>query len=121
MRWTDYALKKTGARTLAEFQRSYGLPETGEADLVTSRALWDYLVGYRCHRMGPRETLYQVAQTYNTTIQAIWAGNCGLPADRYRDRSSGSRCPVRWWTGTRPMRARWRRYFWRDCTPAAGG
>ena len=80
MRWTDYALKKTGARTLAEFQRSYGLPETGEADLVTSRALWDYLVGYRCHRMGPRETLYQVAQTYNTTIQAIWAGNCGLPA-----------------------------------------
>ena len=45
-----------------------------------SRALWDYLVGYRCHRMGPRETLYQVAQTYNTTIQAIWAGNCGLPA-----------------------------------------
>lgn len=79
MRWTDFALGKAGAKTIREFQTTYGLPETGEADLVTSRALWDYLVGYRCHRMGPRETLYQVAQTYDTTIQAIWAGNCGLP------------------------------------------
>lgn len=79
MRWTDFALEKARAKSIAAFQRTYGLPETGEADLVTSRALWDYLVGYRSHRMGPRETLYQVAQTYNTTIQAIWAGNCGLP------------------------------------------
>ncbi|HIR50209.1 MAG TPA: LysM peptidoglycan-binding domain-containing protein [Candidatus Avoscillospira avicola] len=79
MRWTDFALDKAGAKTIAEFQSHYGLPETGEADLITSRALWDYLVGYRCHRMAPRETLYQVAQAYGTTIQAIWAGNCGLP------------------------------------------
>ena len=68
LRWTDYALKKTGARTLAEFQRSYGLPETGEADLVTSPALWDYLAGSRCPRMGPPETLSQSAQPYTTTI-----------------------------------------------------
>lgn len=79
MRWTDFALDKAGAKSIAEFQSHYGLPETGEADLITSRALWDYLVGYRLHRMAPRETLYQVAQTYNTTIQAIWAGNAGLP------------------------------------------
>ena len=79
MRWTEFALKKAGASTILEFQRAQGLPETGEADLITSRRLFDYLVGYQYHRMEPRETLYQVAQRYETTIQAIWAGNGGLP------------------------------------------
>ena len=70
MRWTDFALDKAGAKSIAEFQSHYGLPETGEADLITSRALWDYLVGYRCHRMAPRETLYQVAQAYGAASRA---------------------------------------------------
>ena len=79
MRWIDYALKKAGASTILEFQKRHGLLETGEADLVTSRRLWDYLVGYQYHRMEPRQTLYQVAQLYHTTIQAIWEGNSGMP------------------------------------------
>ena len=79
MRWINYALKKAGASTILEFQKRHGLLETGEADLVTSRRLWDYLVGYQYHRMEPRQTLYQVAQLYHTTIQAIWAGNSGMP------------------------------------------
>ena len=68
MRWTEFALKKAGASTILEFQRAQGLPETGEADLITSRRLFDYLVGYQYHRMEPRETLYQVAQRYETIM-----------------------------------------------------
>ena len=78
MHWTAFALKKAGCGSREEFQRRNGLPLSGQWDLPTCRALWPWLPGYAMHRMEPGQTLYQVAQQYDSSVQQILAANNGL-------------------------------------------
>ncbi len=78
LHWTELALKKAGCESREEFQMKNHLALSGQWDLPTCRALWPWVVGYACHRLSPGQTLYQVAQQYGTSVQAILAANRGL-------------------------------------------
>ena len=62
-------------QSVSAFQRAAGLTPTGVADDVTVRRLLPYLRGYVVQTLTDPDTLYQPAQTYGTTAEAIQTAN----------------------------------------------
>lgn len=57
------------------FQRSNGLTVDGIVGQNTWNALMPYINGYITYTIKQGDTLYQIAQTYNTTVDAIVTAN----------------------------------------------
>ena len=76
------ALRRAGAKTLAEFQTREGLPVTGEADQATRLALEPYWLGYRTVILQPGDSFWRLAQAYGTTVVALETANPNLDPTR---------------------------------------
>lgn len=76
------ALRRAGAKTLAEFQTREGLPVTGEADQATRLALEPYWLGYRTVVLQPGDSFWRLAQAYGTTVAALETANPNLDPTR---------------------------------------
>lgn len=76
------ALRRAGAKTLAEFQTREGLPVTGEADQATRLALEPYWLGYRTVILQPGDSFWRLAQAYGTTVAALETANPNLDPTR---------------------------------------
>lgn len=57
------------------FQREWGLEETGVADIRTWNALTPFLTGFVNHTIASGDTFYTLARKYNSTIEAIETAN----------------------------------------------
>lgn len=75
MELIELALRRSGAPSLAEFQRREGLVPTGEADALTWAALLPWLLGYRDYRVQPGDTYSRLAARFGTTVRAIITAN----------------------------------------------
>lgn len=67
-----------GTRTQAAvraFQTAYGLPVTGIVDAATAQALGLYTPSYATYVVQRGDTLFSIAQRYNTTVAALLQAN----------------------------------------------
>lgn len=76
------ALTRAGYTDLESFQRSEGLPPTGQADPATWRALEPFLLGYRQVRLGRGDTFWSLSRRYGTSVEAIATANPALDPER---------------------------------------
>lgn len=72
---TLLALRRAGFDTVSSFQAARGLPDTGVVDDGTRSALEAYLLGYVVHQVRPGDTLWKLAQTYDTSASSIAVAN----------------------------------------------
>ena len=63
------------AKALQRFQRDQGLSADGIAGKLTWAALYPYISGYTLHRIGPGDTLFDLANRYHTSVSAIQIAN----------------------------------------------
>lgn len=75
MHWTEEALRKSGYESREAFQKAMGLELSGQWDLPTCRLLWPWISGYACHRVQPGQTLYQIAQQWNSQVRWLLTAN----------------------------------------------
>ncbi|HHW48404.1 MAG TPA: LysM peptidoglycan-binding domain-containing protein [Clostridiaceae bacterium] len=68
---------RTQAAVMA-FQRSFGLTPDGIAGPATWNAFERFLRGYDIYTIRPGDTLYNIAQRYYTTVNAIFTANPGI-------------------------------------------
>ena len=71
-----YGPKTTEA--VRAFQKANGLAADGAAGPLTQNALARWLRGYTTHKIVRGDTLYRLARTYNTSLQAILTANPGV-------------------------------------------
>lgn len=70
-----------GPRTqnaLLRFQKSFGLPPTGEADEATWEYLLRYIRGYFTRTVQPGDTFWSLAAQYGASLNAMAAANPGV-------------------------------------------
>ena len=70
-----------GPRTqnaLLRFQKSFGLPPTGEADEATWEYLLHYVRGYFTRTVQPGDTFWSLAAQYGASLNAMAAANPGV-------------------------------------------
>ena len=61
-----------------QFQRDFGLLPDGIIGLNTYRTLERFLLGYDTYTIRPGDTLYSIAQNYDTNLTLLLAANPGL-------------------------------------------
>ena len=66
------------AKALQRFQREQGLAADGIAGKLTWAALYPYICGYTLHRITAGDTLYQLANRYGITVEALRTANPAL-------------------------------------------
>lgn len=95
VRLLQYALNRAGtdagnadgifgrrtAKALLQFQRDQGLAAGGIAGKLTWVALYPYIAGYRLHRIGPGDTLFQLAQEEGVSVTAVQTANPGYESE----------------------------------------
>ena len=75
---TDGLLGPATEAALRDFQRREGLVSDAVAGPETQRALTPWYTGYRLHRVRAGDTLWALARTYGTQLEAIELANPGL-------------------------------------------
>ena len=75
-------------KALRSFQRAMGLVPDGIAGRETHRALLPWYTGYTLHRVKRGDTLYSIAQTHGSSVEAIELANPGLMPNRLEPGSS---------------------------------
>ncbi|MDR1629758.1 MAG: peptidoglycan-binding protein [Oscillospiraceae bacterium] len=71
-------------RALVQYQQSAGIPADGIAGPQTWNSLVKYIQGYTTRQLVRGDTLFRIANTYNTTVRAITGANPGLNANNLR-------------------------------------
>ena len=75
---TDGVFGPDTCGALTRFQQQNGLSADGCAGAKTWKALLPYITGYIKYAVKPGDTLYSLAQKYNTTLKAIETANPGI-------------------------------------------
>jgi len=65
-------------RALLDFQAANGLAQSCFTDTDTWTALTPYLIGYKTHTIQSGDTLYHLAQSFGTSVDAIMTANPGI-------------------------------------------
>lgn len=65
-------------RAVKQFQRDFGLMPDGVIGLNTYRVMERFLLGYDTYTIRPGDTLYGIAQRYDTNLILLQAANPGL-------------------------------------------
>ena len=76
-----------GVRTtnaVLRFQEVNNLKQDGIVGVRTWNALMPYLKGYKVHRIVRGDTLWQISQTYNTSVNSIFTANPNINPENLR-------------------------------------
>ncbi len=76
-----------GVRTtnaVLRFQEANNLKQDGIVGVRTWNALMPYLKGYKVHRIVRGDTLWQISQTYNTSVNSILTSNPNINPENLR-------------------------------------
>ena len=80
-----------GARTtnaVLRFQGDNNLKQDGIVGVRTWNALMPYLKGYKVHRIVRGDTLWQISQTYNTSVNSILTANPNINPENFAVKST---------------------------------
>ena len=81
---TDGIFGPATRSALTRFQRESGLAADGIAGSQTHRALMPWYTGYRSHTVRAGDTLFNLAQRYGSSIEAILTANPGINPQNLR-------------------------------------